>query len=62
MRVFGSFTSDMEGDSDPTFGIGMAFDISGRNAISIGCSSNKSTTSGITSEVTGWSLGWASTF
>ena len=62
MRVFASFTSDMEGDADPTFGIGMAFDISGRNAISIGYSSNKSTTSGITSEVTGWSLGWASNF
>ena len=42
--------------------LGDVMGISGRNAISIGYSSNKSTTSGITSEVTGWSLGWASTF
>jgi hypothetical protein len=62
MRVFGSFTSDTGGDSDPTFGIGMAFDVSGNNAVSIGYSSNKTTTNGVTSEVTGWSLGWASTF
>ena len=62
MRLFGSFTSDTGGDTDPTFGVGMAFDISGNNAVSIGYSSNKSTTNGVTAEVTGWSLGWASTF
>lgn len=62
MRLFGSFTSDTGGDTDPTFGVGMAFDISGNNAVSIGYSSNKSTTNGVTAEITGWSLGWASTF
>ena len=53
----------LRGRSDPTFSVGLAYDVTENGSIDLGYSSNNSTsTDGVTSELTGWSVGYRISF
>lgn len=62
MSISAGLTADLEGDVDPTFAVGLNYDITDNGAISIGYSSNSTSDAGVTTELTGWTIGWTSTF
>lgn len=63
ISLAGQLVSDIEGGSDPTIGLSLGYGVTENGSISIGYSSNNSTsTSGVTTEVTGWSIGWTTSF
>ena len=63
ISVAGELVLDLEGDSDPTFSVGLAYDITETGSIDFGYSANNSTSSsGVTSDLTGWSVGYRISF
>ena len=62
VSLLANVNASLEGDGDPTFGVSVAYDITENGALSVGYSSNKSTTNGVTMEISGWSIGWVSNF
>ena len=63
ISVAGEVVLDLEGDSDPTFSVGLAYDITDTGSIDFGYSANNSTSSsGVTSDLTGWSVGYRISF
>ena len=61
-----SFTAgviaDIEGDTDPTFSIAVGYDLTDTGKLTVGYSTNNTTSSGVTAEISGWAIGWTSTF
>ena len=63
LSIAGEVVLDLEGDSDPTFSVGLAYDVTETGSIDLGYSSNNSTSAaGVTSELTGWSVGYRISF
>ena len=63
ISLAGQLASDIEGDSDPIIGLSLGYQITENGSISMGYSSSNSTsTSGVKTELTGWSIGWTTSF
>ena len=63
LSVNGGVVLDLEGDSDPTVSVGVAYDITETGSIDLGYSEIKSTSStAVTSRLSGWSLGYKMSF
>lgn len=62
MSFTAGLSADIEGDTDPTFSIAVGYDLTDTGKITVGYSTNNTTSSGVTSEMTGWAIGWTSTF
>ena len=63
LSIAGEVVLDLEGDSDPTFSVGLAYDVTETGSIDLGYSANNSTSAaGVTSELTGWSVGYRISF
>ena len=63
LAITGEVVLALEGDSDPTFGVGLSYDVTETGSIDLGYSSSNSTSAaGVTSELTGWTLGYRISF
>ena len=63
LSIAGEVILDLEGESDPTFSVGLAYDVTENGSIDLGYSSNNTTSSaGVTSEITGWTVGYRISF
>ena len=63
LSISGEMVIDLEGDSDPTFSVGLAYDITETGSIDLGYSANNTTSStGVTSDLTGWTVGYTISF
>ena len=57
MSFTAGLTADIEGDTDPTFSIAVGYDLTDAGKITVGYSTNNTTSSGVTSEMSGWAIG-----
>ena len=63
LAITGEVVLALEGDSDPTFALGLSYDVTETGSIDLGYSASNSTSSaGVTSELTGWTLGYRISF
>lgn len=62
MSFVATVNIDTAGDIDPTFGVGASYDISDSGSIEIGYSSNNTSEDGVTTKMTGWSIGYVTRF
>ena len=62
ISVSAGVNADLEGDVDPVFGVAMNYDITDNGSVSVGYSSNSTTDAGVTTKLTGWTIGWSNSF
>lgn len=62
ISISATLQADLEGDVDPVFGVGINYDITDNGSMFVGYSSNSTTDTGVTTKLTGWTIGWSSSF
>lgn len=62
MSFTAGLTADIDRDTYPTFSIAIGYDLANTVKITVGYSTNNTTPSGVISEMSGWAIGWISTF
>jgi len=62
ISVSAGLQADLEGDVDPVFGVAINYDITDNGSMFVGYSSNSTTDTGVTTKLTGWTIGWSNSF
>ncbi len=62
MSLSAGLNANLDINIDPTFAVSLTYEVSEAGALSIGYSSNSISEAGATTKVSGWTIGWTSTF